>query len=204
MSDTTVAAPAVAESTPTPVAPVESAALATPAPVAAPVEAAKPVDAKPVEAAKPAEAKPVEITGPYADKFKAFAKEAGIADAQQAKLAEFYGAIQAESAKAADAEWAKMDAGFREQLAADPVIGGLNLQASIEMARKGVEWAGGAELSRIFESTGLANHPALVKAFHKLGKSLSEDSVSGTSSQGAAPSSESHLADLYPSMFPQH
>ena len=214
MSDTTAEAPAVPAASALSPAPVAAAPSDTsPTPPVAPqplpaADAPKPVIEAPKPDAPKSEEKKAaapEITGPVGEKFKALAKAEGLDDAKQAKLAEFYNGVQAEAQKTSEAEFAKLDSSWRDALKADPVIGGQNYDASIAAARKGVEWAGGVELARILDSTGLGNHPVLVKAFHKLGKSLAEDSVSGTPSQGSSePSEADTLAALYPSMFPKH
>lgn len=145
------------------------------------------------------------LPGTLGEKFKALAAAEGLDDAKQSKLAEFYQGIRADEAAAQETEFQQMKQGWREELRNDKAIGGHNFDASIATADKGIRWAGGEDLSRILESTGLAHHPTIVKAFLKLGRALSEDSVAGTTAQGSgAPSADDVLAALYPTMHSQH
>lgn len=62
-----------------------------------------------------------------------------------------------------------------EQTKADPEVGGEKFNESLATAVKAVERFGGDELKSFLDETGLGNHPAVVKTFHKIGLAISED-----------------------------
>lgn len=69
---------------------------------------------------------------------------------------------------------------WRESTKADPDIGGSKLPAAQAMANKAIAAYGGQPLADILRSTGLANHPAVVKAFARAGATIAEDSIAGS------------------------
>lgn len=99
------------------------------------------------------------------------------------------------------AEWAAA-------LKSDKEFGGASFDANIGIARKAVQKFGDESLRAFFEETGLGNHPALVRAFYKIGKAISEDSVAGTNAAAVktpANDEQAFARTLYtnsPSMFP--
>lgn len=130
--------------------------------------------------------------------FRGVAAEYGLSKEQAQKLVDIQNkassaaeVAQRQSFDATVSEWAK-------QTAADPEIGGPNYEANIAITRAGLKAVAGPELESILNQTGLGNHPALVKAFFKVGKLLGSDSpVSG----GGSMSERSTAEVLYPSMF---
>ena len=48
---------------------------------------------------------------------------------------------------------------------------------NLALAIKAVEMFGDAELRSVLDSTGMGNHPVIVRAFYKAGKAISEDTV---------------------------
>ena len=75
------------------------------------------------------------------------------------------------------------------------------LDANRAIAAKAIDKFCGPEVRQILEQSGLGNHPALVRAFVRIGKTISEDSISGAAAGGKGePSKEEVLDTLYPSM----
>lgn len=70
-----------------------------------------------------------------------------------------------------------------EALKTDKEIGGATYDASMALAKAAVQKFGSPELTKVLNETGLGNHPELVRLMVKVGKAISEDSISG--SQGA-------------------
>ncbi|WP_343561732.1 hypothetical protein [Kiloniella sp. b19] len=67
---------------------------------------------------------------------------------------------------------------------------------NVRMASRAVRHYGGEELEALFAETGLLNNPVVIRAFHKAGQGLTEDSAPGYSGPGRPRAS---LADrLYP------
>lgn len=74
---------------------------------------------------------------------------------------------------------------------ADKDIGGANFQANIESAQRALARFGGDELKSLLNSTGLGNHPALVKMFVAVGKQIREDNPEyGASTTGRKSTAE--------------
>lgn len=72
-----------------------------------------------------------------------------------------------------------------EAVKADPVLKGTKpgeFEANIALANKAVVKFGGSELQKLLDSTGLGDHPVVVRLFYSIGKAMAEDKVSGSSS----------------------
>lgn len=84
---------------------------------------------------------------------------------------------------------------WTEQVTADKEIGGDKLQENLAVARKALETFGTPELRDVLNMTGLGNHPEVIRAFYRAGKTISEDVFV----PGAARGSE---VDMAKRMFP--
>lgn len=161
-------------------------------------EGDKPQDDKPAEVDKPAEEpdnkdkKPegapekyefkagegVELDQEALKDFEPLARELNLTNEQAQKLVDMYGTkllpmVQKQQAEA----WQKQTEGWAESVKADKEIGGDKLTSSISTAQRALETFGTPELKEYLNTTGLGNHPELVKAFVKIGKAMSEDNV---------------------------
>lgn len=97
---------------------------------------------------------------------------------------------QMEAYQAQVAQWA-------DAVRTDKEIGGDKLAENLGVARKAIQTFGGAELREVLNSTGLGNHPVLVKAFHRIGKAIAEDGFV----RGGATTTTDPAAAFFPSMF---
>jgi hypothetical protein len=70
--------------------------------------------------------------------------------------------------------------GWREATMADKEIGGAKFPEAQKLANKAIAALGGQPLADILRQSGLANHPAVVKAFARAGTTVIEDTVAGT------------------------
>jgi hypothetical protein len=183
--------------TPTPDGGNASAEAQTPSVPA--TESTKPDDttAKPdAQAAKPDEAaKPdvpesydlqmpegVELDTAAAKEFTDLAKELKLDNGTAQKFA----GIAASMAQRQMQAHADLVSGWAEQVKTDKEIGGDKLDQNLAVARKAIDAFGSPELKAVLESTGLGNHPAVVKAFFKAGKAISDDvMVAGAASRSA-------------------
>lgn len=112
----------------------------------------------------------VELDQGDLEKFTAIAKELKLpADKAQA-LVDL--AAQREIARV-EAHVQKVTA-WAEEVKADKEIGGDKLPETLSVARKALD-LGPPELKELLNTTGLGNHPAVVKWAHAVGKALSED-----------------------------
>lgn len=128
------------------------------------------------------------MDGKTLEPFKALAGEIGLDSEKAQKIFDYYLKTRGESMKAAQETWAKTKMGWREATTKDPDLAGdgrpETFKANIQMAIRGVDFAGGAELRDVLERTGLGSHPTVVKAFYRIGKALSEDSLAGSAGNG--------------------
>ncbi|MEQ9887617.1 peptidase [Pectobacterium zantedeschiae] len=117
--------------------------------------------------------------------FEPLARELGLTNEQGQKFVDAYASkilphIQKQQVEA----WQKVTDGWAETVKADKEIGGDKLTANIGKAQQAMMQFGGDELKQALEETGLGNHPALVKAFVKIGHAMSEDKMLAGGSDG--------------------
>lgn len=207
MSDTTATptAPAAATSAPAPAAaPVETQAAPAPAPVAAdpaPVQAPAPNPEPAAPQGAPETYTPFTLPdGANMDDagLKAFGEFAkGLNMTQEAaqamldKLAPAAAQQQAEQLAALRKEW-------QTALQADPELG---KPENLAAAKEALTKFGDAELNTLLEGSGLIDHPAVVRAFLKAGRAISQDKVITGRQPGQSPNA-SVAQRLYPNMNP--
>lgn len=115
----------------------------------------------------------VELDVGLTDKFKAVAAELKLPAEGAQKVVDLYAGIkQAE----AEAFTAQVEA-WGNEVKADKDIGGAKLDENLATARKAVDTFGTPELKSLLNSTGMGNHPEVVKLMVKIGKAISEDGV---------------------------
>lgn len=68
---------------------------------------------------------------------------------------------------------------WRSDTKTDKEIGGAKLQETSAVAGKAIARFGTPELKQLLNDTGLGDHPEFVRAFYKIGKMISEDSLGG-------------------------
>ena len=119
--------------------------------------------------------------------FEASAREANLTqDAAQKLLDSLSPKIaerQTEQVKAINQEWLNASTSDKE-------FGGDALNENLGVAKKALDTFGSPELSKLLGSTGLGNHPEVIRAFYRIGKAISEDKFV----TGAAPAGRSTTA----------
>lgn len=120
------------------------------------------------------------------EQFEPVAKELGLTQEQADKMV----ALHAESLQRAQQQsrdqWAQQMQTWQDDLRNDPDFGGAKFDENIGSAMKAVEKFGSPGLKEALESTGMGNHPELVRTFAQIGQAISEDKiVLGGQSQGA-------------------
>jgi hypothetical protein len=128
--------------------------------------------------------------------FEASAKEANLTqDAAQKLLDSMAPKIaerQTEQVLAINKEWL-------DSSKSDKEFGGDALDANLGIAKKALDTFGSPELSKLLGTTGLGNHPEVIRAFYKIGKAISEDTfVSGAAPTGKPVSAASILYGTTP------
>lgn len=135
----------------------------------------------------------VELDKAAADEFTAIAKELKLDQATAQKVAD----VGAKMAQRQAEAHAKLVETWVEQVKTDKDIGGDKLDQSLAVARKALDKFGTPELRDVLNSTGLGNHPAVIRAFYNAGKAISED----TFVNGAPAGSQTDPAKrLFPNM----
>jgi hypothetical protein len=194
-------------STPPGAAPADTSASPPSAPDkagAAPAEAEKPAD-KPPEA-KPAEAASLELklpqgvqAGPAFEEFKGLAKAAGLSGEQAQRVVDFYAKTELARADAAQ----KQQTAWVEGLKADKELGGASFEVNAQVARKAMQKFASPELRTFLDTSGLGNHPELVRLMYRVGKAIGEDSIAsgnGATPAGSLSDPEARLRARYPTM----
>ncbi|EOT7446752.1 peptidase [Enterobacter roggenkampii] len=125
---------------------------------------------------KPAEGQ--ELDTAALEQFEPIARELNLTNEQAQKMVDLYGTqilpmVQKQQAEA----WQKTTEQWAADVKADKEIGGDKLTASIGVAQRALETFGTPELKEYLNSTGLGNHPDLIKFCVKVGQAMSEDKV---------------------------
>ena len=125
---------------------------------------------------------------------KALAKENGLSKEVTQKFADLGVKMQQQQAEA----WQTQVDQWAEQVKADKEIGGEKFEQNIALAKQALDSFGGQELKDLLQSTGFGNHPAIVKAFYNIGKSVSNDTL--VVSNGTSKESGNTANILFPNM----
>lgn len=134
----------------------------------------------------------VELDSVAADEFTTIAKELKLTQDQAQKLAGVAASMQQRQAEA----HARTVESWVESVKTDKEIGGDKLNENLAVARKAMESFGSPELKDVLNMTGFGNHPAIIKAFYKIGQAISQDQiVVGKPNQGP-------VDDVAKKMFP--
>jgi hypothetical protein len=135
----------------------------------------------------------VQLDQTAADEFTAIAKELKLDQATAQKVAD----VGAKMAQRQVEAHVKLVETWTEAVKTDKEIGGDKLAENLGVARKALEAFGTPELKDVLNSTGLGNHPAVIKVFYKFGKAISEDRFV----TGGAKGPETDIAKrMFPSM----
>lgn len=106
------------------------------------------------------------------------ARELGLNNEQAQKLVDIYGKEILPKIEARLQEnWAKQTEAWANEVKTDKEIGGDAFVANVGLAQKALDTFAPAGLREYLETTGLGNHPDLVRCFVKVGKAMSEDSM---------------------------
>lgn len=109
--------------------------------------------------------------------FEPVARELNLTNEQAQKLVDAYPKILAGVQQRQAEAWQKQTEGWAETVKADKEIGGDKLTANLSAAQRALDQFGTPELKEYLNTTGLGNHPDLVKTFVKIGKAMSEDGM---------------------------
>ncbi len=110
--------------------------------------------------------------------FDPVARELGLNNEQAQKLVDIYGKDILPKIEARQAEnWAKQTEAWANEVKTDKQIGGDAFVANVGLAQKALDTFAPAGLRDYLETTGLGNHPDLVRFCVGVGKAMGEDSM---------------------------
>lgn len=91
------------------------------------------------------------------------------------------------------------------QVKVDKEFGGSALNANLAIAKKALDTWGGEALKDVLNTTGLGNHPEVIRFFYRAGKALSEDGFQrgGEGTGRQVGTFEQAAAALFPTMAKQ-
>lgn len=136
----------------------------------------------------------VQLDSTTMEKFSEVAKELDMPQEAAQKILETMGPIMAQR-QAEMIETVKTDWG--NQSKADKEFGGEKLTENLAVAEKALKAFGTPELRTLLNQSGLGNHPEIIRAFYRAGKSISVDSFVPGGVGGPAGSKDASKA-LYP------
>jgi hypothetical protein len=182
-------------------------------------DAAKPGEAKAPEAAKPGAKAPatyefkmpegVELDTKALEAFTPALREIDLPQDQAQKLVDVFAKVRMDEATAfteqlKDEKFALTQVGnvlaqstetWAAALKTDPEIGGKNYDTNVKTAQRAMARFGSPELKTLLNQTGLGNHPALLRAFLKVGHLVTEDTTD--LGAGGAPASRKPAEDVF-------
>jgi len=129
--------------------------------------------------------------------FTPIAKELNLTQEQAQKLVSLYADQLNGMQKAQVDAFAEQKNQWVAEIAADPEIGGADNAKNVGIAKKALQMFAGDELSQWLHETGLSDHPAMVRAWYRVGKAIEEDKVR-TGEANRQPVSQAHT--LYPDL----
>lgn len=122
--------------------------------------------------------------------FEPVARDLNLTNEQAQKLVDAYPKILAGVQQRQADAWQAQTEQWATDVKADKDIGGDKLTANLSAAQRALDQFGTPELKEYLNTTGLGNHPDLVKTFVKIGKAMSEDGMVDGSNQGQRSAAE--------------
>lgn len=141
----------------------------------------------------------VEVDNDLLTGFKGIAKTEKIPSKAAQKIFDFYvGSVQKaeESIKSA---WDAQKTKWKEAATSDKEFGGASFKANMEIARKVIDKLGGPSLKKALKDLDVGNHPEIIRFAYRVGKALSEDSLSDV---GGLPTQTSDAEAAFRKAFP--
>jgi hypothetical protein len=125
-------------------------------------------------------------------------KELDLTQDQAQKLVDYQTEQMQQTAEAMQEAWDELFAGWAAETKADKEIGGKDFDANVAIAKTAVKEYATDEFKEMLNSTGIGNHPEMVRFLVNVGKSISDDQILGGKSSGGGP--VDHAARLFPTM----
>jgi hypothetical protein len=137
----------------------------------------------------------VELDTAAAEEFSVLAKELKLDNATAQRVADIAVKMQQKQAE----QQAATVKGWADSSKADKEFGGDNLKQNLSVAQKAIDTFGSSELKEMLKTTGLGNHPEIIRFAFKAGTAISEDGFVRAGSRAPTPAA-SLEKKLYPNM----
>ncbi len=195
-TDPTVAAKAATQQQPDQVQKAESTQgetlLADDAAKAAGAEGSKPADSdkqkqvekKKLEAFKVPEGQNLDPEA--SEEFKALAEDLGLDQDNAQKVVDLGFRMSSKYARQVQSVMQEARAAWSSASELDSEFGGEAFKENLGVAKKALKTFGTPELQRLLNESGLGNHPEIIRAFYRAGKTLQEDKIVKGSPPAAA------------------
>ncbi|ECG8608162.1 peptidase [Salmonella enterica subsp. salamae serovar 47:z:e,n,x,z15] len=122
--------------------------------------------------------------------FEPVARELNLTNEQAQKLVDAYPKILAGVQQRQAEAWQQTTEQWAADVKADKEIGGDKLTSNLSAAQRALDQFGTPYLKEYLNTTGLGNHPDLVKTFVKIGKAMSEDGMVSGGNDGQRSAAE--------------
>lgn len=123
----------------------------------------------------------VALDADLTSEFTALAKEDGLSQERAQKYID----LGVKLASAGTQDFAKQVEGWVEQAKNDPEFGGDKYEASVGIGREAYARLATPDLKQFLETTGLGNHPEVIRLFYRIGRDSSEERRNPSTPQGA-------------------
>lgn len=137
----------------------------------------------------------VELDTAAAEEFSVLAKELKLDNATAQRVADIAVKMQQKQAE----QQAATVKGWADSSKTDKEFGGDNLKQNLSVAQKAIDTFGSSELKTMLKTTGLGNHPEIIRFAFKAGSAISEDGFVRAGSRAPTPPA-SLEKKLYPNM----
>lgn len=127
----------------------------------------------------------VEIDEAVAAKAFPLFKELGLTAGQADKLAGFFAGVRTDEGTAQDAAWERRNTEWVNTAKADKTYAGVGFEAAAKTANLAVTAFGDAEFNDVLQTSGLGNHPAVIRAFFRIGARMANDTTQRGAGGGA-------------------
>lgn len=117
------------------------------------------------------------LTQAEVDKIVSFAKDQGLSQESAQKLVEREHEILANYKDNQEQQFEQMREQWFKQVEGDKELGGDNLKATAEMARRALDKFAPDSLKKFFAESPYGNHPDVIRMFSKIGKAMQDDKI---------------------------
>jgi hypothetical protein len=138
----------------------------------------------------------VEIDGEQLTAAKQMFAADGLSQDRAQAYVDLYTGKLKEATEAPYKLWAETQRAWQDEVRADREIGGAKLAGNLGIAAKAIDRFGGDRLRQALNISGAGNHPDVIRAFIRIGKAISEDSM--VMGRGVAHQSRNRAERLYP------